>query len=168
LLLNSVCQKGTALVEAMVWNPKPMRPEAEPCRRFALVWSTETTWGVNEGVCVCQRTNQANVRNVCWSTVKPPRETVSATREPETWPPPYRMPTGAEPEDDLDVEDFELSNNGAVMPHVTQPVDASHKSDDPVSRITLNGSGLQQNGGGGVRYCRENASNLRSPNLDGP
>jgi hypothetical protein len=40
------------------------------------------------------------------------------------------------------VDDFEVSKRGVVLSQVLHPVSATHKSDEPVSRMTLNGWGL--------------------------
>jgi hypothetical protein len=47
LEFTRACQKGTALVSAMVWNPKPMMPDRTLSRRPLVVWSTVTMQKVN-------------------------------------------------------------------------------------------------------------------------
>lgn len=116
--MSSVCQNGVAFVAAMALKARPMIPETLPVTILAVVWTT--------------------VNHVCPGTVKPPILTVSCAKFPATVPLPYRTVTDDEVV--CSVLDF-VTSNKVVPAHVVHCEEASQKSAEPVSIITLKDCG---------------------------
>jgi len=75
----------------------------------------------------------------CFWTVNPPMETTSAESVPDTAPEPYWM-SMVLPDPLAVCNEVELEGvkTGVPRSHAEQAVEATHKSDEPVSRMTLN------------------------------
>jgi len=121
LVDTSVCQKGGACVLAMASKARPMIPETLPSKRPPVSLSTAKN---------------------CWlATVKPPIETESEESFPATAPDPYRMVTSGAAAVLWKVDDLDAWKRGVTESQDVHDVSASHRSEEPVSRMTLNGCG---------------------------
>lgn len=82
------------------------------------------------------------VQKVCWVIEKPPMLTVSWAVVPATDPEPYLIVT-EEPLPSSKEDDPVASNSGVTLGHDRQAVEATQRSDEPVSRMTLKGLPLK-------------------------
>ena len=77
------------------------------------------------------------LRKVCFDTMNPANDTVSWPRVPCTAPLPYRMVTNSLPDDSKE-DDLVESYSGVPEGHWIHLLLASQRSDEPLSRMTLN------------------------------
>ena len=95
--------------------------------------------GTNSFQChPCHFRNGRDVRNVCEGTVNPPIDTVSFANVPCTAPEPYLISTGECGAEDMNEDDLDESYSGVPDGQAAHCVDASQRSLDPVSKMTLN------------------------------
>lgn len=80
--------------------------------------------------------SRKNILNTWFCTVNPPMVTVSCTMDPFTSPEPYKILVLAV--DTRFVDEADASKRAVSTSQLRQEVSATHKSDEPVSRTTLN------------------------------